>query len=306
MGMLSRVTTGKISRPHLVLIYGPDGIGKTTFGANAPKPVFLGAEQGTNFLDVARFPTPKNWGEVVDAIKELTTENHDYKTLVIDSLDWLEPMLFEQICKEHGAKSIELAAGGYGKGYTEAVERWIAFMKAINQLRETKGMNIILIAHSDTKTFNDAQLQITYERYQLKLHKNASPKFKEWVDSVLFCNYEVYTKKEGSAVQAFGEGERKMWTEGRPGYDAKNRMGLPNCLPLSWEAYETAYKKAIEGGEKPEHVINRIEDLLKNDAATDELRTKVVETVTKHATNLKQLQFIEQKLKERLNAVVEA
>lgn len=306
MGMLDRVTSGKVARPHLILIYGPDGVGKTTFAASAPKPVFLGTEQGTNFLDVARFPTPKNWTEVQAAVLELTTEAHEYKTLVIDSIDWLEPLLYEQICREHGAKSIELAAGGYGKGYTEALERWGQFMKMINVLRETRAMNVILIAHSETKTFNDAQLQITYERYQLKLHKNSSPKFKEWVDSVLFANYEIYTKKEGSAVQAFGEGERKVWTEGRPGYDAKNRMGLPGCLPLSWEAYEKAYNEAIGGGQKPEQVINRIEDLLKNSTVTDELREKVVDTVKKYPQNVKQLLFIEQKLKERIGVAEES
>jgi hypothetical protein len=299
--MLAKVTRGKIVRPHLILIYGPDGVGKSTWAASAPQPVFLGTEQGTNFLDVARFPTPKNWGEIEEAIKELAHEQHDYRTLVIDSLDWLEPLLHEQICREHGAKSIELAAGGYGKGYTEAVERWGRFMKSINHLRETRNMNVILIAHSETKTFNDAQLQISYERYQLKLHKNASPKFKEWVDCVLFANYETYTKKDGSSIQAFGEGERKIWTEGRPGYDAKNRMGLPNCLPLSWEHYEKAYFESIDGGQKPENVINRIEDLLKNPEVTDDLKEKVIETVKKYSENLKQLLFIEQKLKERLN-----
>lgn len=299
--MLSRVTSGKVMRPHLILIYGPDGIGKTTFASEAPQPIFLGTEQGTNFLDVARFPTPKNWNEIGEAIKELTFEPHDFKTLVIDSLDWLEPMLFEQICKEHGAKSIELAAGGYGKGYTEAVERWGHFMKAINHLREARSMNVILIAHSETKTFNDAQLQITYERYQLKLHKNASPKFKEWVDSVLFANFEVYTKKEGSSVQAFGEGERKIWTEGRPGYDAKNRMGLPNCLPLSWDAYESAYRDSLTSEEKPEHVINRIHELLKNELISDELKKLVSETIGKYPTNTKQLVLIEKRLQKRLN-----
>lgn len=300
MGMIARITTGKIIKPHLVLIYGPDGVGKTTFAAQAPQPVFLGPEQGTNWLDVARFPVPENWSNVLEAVKELTLEPHNFKTLVIDSLDWLEPILFEQICKDHSARSIELAAGGYGKGYVEAVERWSQFMKNLNLLREKRNMNIILIAHSETKTFNDAQLQTTYERYVLKLHKNASPKFKEWVDAVLFANYEIYTKKDGSSTQAFGDGDRKMWTEGRPGFDAKNRMGLPFCLDLSWDAYERAYNEAIKGGDKIETIKNRIDELLKNPEISEELKQKVLDTIKEFGDNKKQLLAIEERLKQRL------
>jgi hypothetical protein len=296
MGMLDRVTTGKIKKPHLLLIYGVDGIGKSSFAAGAPKPIFLGTEDGTDHLDVARFPCPESWPDVGMAIQELYKEKHDYKTLVIDSLDWLEPLLYAEICKEHGAKSIELAAGGYGKGYVEAAVRWEAFIKHINRLRIDRQMNVILIAHSELTQHSDAANQITYDKFQLKLHKKSAPKFREWVDSVLFANFEVFAKTEGKELKAFGSGARKIWTEGRPGYDAKNRLGLPECIDLSWDAYVAAIRN-----DNAQSARNRIDDLLKSEQFDDAFRKLVIETVGKAQDYLPQLLKIEAKLKERLD-----
>jgi hypothetical protein len=295
MGMLDRVTTGKIKRPHLVLIYGIDGVGKSSFAAGAPKPIFLGTEDGTDHLDVARFPCPETWSDVGVALTELYKEKHDYKTLVIDSLDWLEPLLYAEICKDHTAKSIELACGGYGKGYVEALVRWEGLIKHLNRIRIDRQMNIILIAHCEIKEHNDAANQITYDKFQLKLYKKTAPKFREWVDAVLFANFEIFSKKDGNEVRVFGEGARKVWTEGRPGYDAKNRLGLPECLDLSWNAYVSAI-----GDDNANSARNRIEDLLKSDEFDDAFRTLVRTTVSKALDYLPQLIKIEEKLKERL------
>jgi hypothetical protein len=300
MSFLDKVTTGRKTKPHLVLIYGPDGVGKTSFAAGAPSPIFLGTEDGTDFLDVARFPSPNSWVDVIESIKELITKEHKFKSLVIDSLDWLEPLLWRQICDEYKVKSIELAAGGFGKGYVEAVDRWAKLMQLLNLVRVKKSMNIILIAHCETKTYNDAQLQVQYERYQLKLDKRASPKFREWVDAVLFANYEIYTQKDGNSIKAFGEGGRRIWTEGRPGFDAKNRMGLKESIGLDFAAYQEAYNEAMVSGPTPEQIINRINDLLHQDVP-EELKAAVLGAVEKAATNAKQLLFIEKRLQDRLN-----
>lgn len=259
-GMLSGVTKGKIKRPVLMCLYGPDGIGKTTFGADAPNPIFLGGERGTDNLDVARFPQPKTWAEVYQAIGELVTEKHDFKSLIVDTLDWIEPLLHSQICQEHNAKTIELACGGYGKGYVEATNHWQRLTKELDKLRDQRGMHVILLAHSEVKTFNDPENQITYDRFQLKLHKNAAAVIREWVDAVLFANLQVYQKKDGAQTRAYGDGARIMYSERRPGFDAKNRLGLPFQLPLSWAAYVEAAEKG--NPESVEAVMVRVDALL--------------------------------------------
>ena len=302
MSMLARVTRGRICRPYAVVIYGPDGVGKTTFGSEAPAPIFLGPEVGSANIDVARFPTPTNWQDVLDATDELIREPHAFKTLVVDSLDWLEPILHEHICREDNAKSIERAAGGYGKGYREAVNYWIQWKNKLEILREKKGMNLVFLAHTEVIPFNDPQTQSTYDRFQMKLHKLASAFFREYVDAVLFVNYEIFVKKENNRTQAYGEGERIAWTERRPGFDAKNRLDLPLQIPLkrgeSWKAFVDAAAKGEP--EKPDAVRSRIEQMLP-DVKDEELLVKVKETIIKAGDHAESLLKIEARLKTILS-----
>ena len=256
MTMLSRVTTGKIVKPKLILLHSIDGIGKSTFASQATCPIFIGAEEGTNNLDVARTPTPETWDEVVSVLDELATEAHPYKTLVIDTLDWLEPVLYRSICKRYNVKTIELACGGYGKGYLEGLTEWQKLIMQLNKCRN-KGMNIILLAHSEIVKFSDPRLQADYDRYQVKLYKKTTALFKEYVDSILFATLRTETTTENSKVRVFGDGDRVMYTEARPGFDAKNRFSLPFELTLSWQSYCDAVKtNTIE--QKPEQVYERI------------------------------------------------
>lgn len=237
MPMLDKVVTGKIKLPVLALIYGPDGVGKTTFAANAPKPIFLGKERGSANMDVARFPEPKNFHEVLEAIRELDGK-HPYQTLVVDSLDWMEPVVWEHICKENKWANIE--EPGYGKGYALANGVWLELVTALSKLREK--MNVILIAHSQVKTFNDPSQPAPYDRYQLKLNDKAAALWREFVDFVGFANYEVYTKvnKGEKKAKAFGDGRRILYTERRPSFDAKNRLGLPFEIALDFNAFQSA------------------------------------------------------------------
>ena len=263
MSKLSQVTRGKIVKPILALVYGPDGVGKSTFGAEAPSPIFLGPEAGTDHLDVSRYPEPQTWNDVQYGLKDIANGDHGHKTLVIDSLDWIEPLLFQAIIKEDakGAKSIETACGGYGKGYVEAVSRWKEeFIMPLNIIRNTRKMNVVLVAHSEVVTFNDPQTQNTYQRYELKLHKKASAMFREYVDAVLFGNYEVFVKKDGLITKTFGDGARCFHTERRPGFDAKNRYGLPYTLPLTWHDF----MDAVQNGrpESAEALHQRIDSLM--------------------------------------------
>jgi DNA polymerase III delta prime subunit len=265
MSMLASVTRGKLRLPHLLLLYGPDGVGKSTFGSQAPSPIFLGPEKGTMNLDVARFPTPKSWQDVIQALDELANLSHEYKTLVIDTLDWLEPLCYAAICKKYETNSIEKAAGGYGKGFREAFNEMVDFRHRLSFLRESKRMNIILLAHSKVTTFEDPTTEHGYSRYELKLQEGASVSiramWREYVDAVLFCNFETFSKGEGKQARGITTRERKMWTERDAGFDAKNRFGLPFEMNLDYVEYDKHVNSTPE--QKSDDVIGRIQELLK-------------------------------------------
>lgn len=298
MGMLlQKATKGKVKKPPLILLYGPDGVGKSSFGAQAPKSIFLCAENGTDNLDVNRLPALKMWSEVFLAISELTNDKHDYQTLVIDSLDWIEPLLHRKICEAHGVKSIELAAGGYGKGYVEAQGEWLQFKDALITLREKRGMNIILLAHADIAVFNDPNIQATYDRYQIKLHKKASALMREFVDNVLFANYVTHPKKEGAKHRVYGDDARAIYTQRRPGFDAKNRFGLPFSFPLSYTDFETALANSTPNN--PEKIKEAIDGMIK-EIGDEELKKLVLDTVEKAGNDSVMLSAIENRLRIRV------
>jgi hypothetical protein len=301
MSKLASVVKGKINRPVLVLVYGPDGVGKSSFAADAPNPIFFGPESGTDHLDVARYPEFKTWSDVLSGLDDLIKNEHDFKTLVVDSLDWMEPMLFQDIITNDAksAKSIETACGGYGKGYVEAEKRWKdEFIDRITVLRNQKKMNIVLIAHSDTVNFNDPQFNVEYKRFELKLHRKASAKFREYVDAVLFCQFkELVRKNESEKSSAFGTGNRIILTEKRPAYDAKNRYGLPHEIEVDPKAKWDSFMSEVRKG-NPESigaVMARIEGQLS--CMTDEkIKTLALESIERAAGNVEQLEKISQRL----------
>lgn len=261
--ILNNVIKGKISSPHFVLIYGTDSVGKSTFGSGAPSPIFLEMENGSDNLDVARLKI-KSFDDINSAIDGLLKEQHDYKSVVIDSLDWLEPLVWNHVCSKNGHKSIE--DFGFGRGYVMALKEWQDFIAALKKLREVKKMNIILIAHSQVKVFNDPSQPQSYDRYQLKLNDKAAALFREAVDAVLFATFETFVKKDGamSKAKAFGDGRRVVFTERRPSFDAKNRMGLPFEIALSWDAFIAAQNES-----KPDKILILKQDITDLIAACD-------------------------------------
>lgn len=263
MALLDNTTTGKVKKPLLALIYGPDGVGKTTFGADAPAPFFIGKEDGSNNLNVTRF-TPNHFLQIMEKLTELEREEHPFKTVVIDSLDWIEPMVFSAVCEEYKKTSIEDVLGGYGKGYLEAMRYWTTLMDKLQKVRTLRGLGVIALAHSQVKVFNDPSQPAPYDRYQLKLNEKASALWREFVDLVGFANFEVYTKaidKEGKKSKAFGEGGRVLFTERRPSFDAKNRFGLPFRLALSY----SDFIQAVNRGEpdSADSLLKQIDELSK-------------------------------------------
>ncbi len=239
MSLLSQITTGKQPKPRRVMLYGTHGIGKSTFGSMAPAPVFLQTEDGLGEIDCARLPLAKSFEDAMGALKALYMEEHEFKTLVVDSLDWLEQLVWAEVCRKKNVQNIEDI--GYAKGYTFAVSEWRMFLEGLDALRNHKNMTIILIAHSKIERFENPETDV-YDRYTPRLHKHASAVVQEWCDEVLFANYKIFTKtsEEGfnkKRTQGVGSGERIIRTTERPAHLAKNRLNLPDELPLDWNEY---------------------------------------------------------------------
>jgi len=249
LGAITR-TGGQFS-PQRILIYGVQGLGKTTFGCSFQSPILLRTEDGAGALDVPTFPTlATSYKDICDAIQALHGE-HPFKTLVLDSLDWLEPLVLRKTCEELGIQRIEDA--GYGKGYVAADDNWRYIMGGLDSLRNGRGMSVVVVAHSEVKTHMPPDGE-AYDRYQIRIHKRAFALWQEWSDMVLFCNYDrriVGDPKKGEKRRAEGEGDRVIFTEERPYYLAKNRWGLPAKITVgqdrTWHAFHQALNTATHG-----------------------------------------------------------
>jgi len=222
-----------------IMVYGVEGIGKSTFGAGAPNPIYILTEDGLGSLNVNHFPLATSFADVIDAISTLYRENHAFQTVVIDSLDWLEAIIQREIEAKYDAKDL-----AYGKGSLIAAERWREILDGLNALRNDKGMAIILIAHTTIKRFDSPEVE-PYDRYQPKLQERSNAVVREWCDAVLFANYKTIVKKDDVGFnqtnnRGISTGERLLFTSERPAYMAKNRYNMPESIPLSWEAFEQA------------------------------------------------------------------
>lgn len=237
---LASITRGLVEGPWRILAYGVEGLGKSTLGAGTPRPIFLASEDGTGHLDVERFPKPESWRDVLDAVTLLAREKHDYKTLVIDTLDWVEPLCWAHVCARDSKANIE--DYGFGKGYQTALDEWRLLLSKLEALRPA-GVNVMVLAHSTQKTWKNPEGD-DFDRFELKVHAKAGGLFKEWSDAVLFANHETFAKKneQTKRVKGVSTGARLLFTERTAAYDAKNRYGLPPFLALSWPELEAAMK----------------------------------------------------------------
>lgn len=227
-----------INAPRLV-VYGVEGIGKSTFAAGAPNPIFILTEDGLGSLSVAHFPIAKTFANVMSAIATLHDESHDFYTVVIDSLDWLENIIWREVEAGHDAKDL-----AYGKGAIIAADRWRQVLEGLDALRLHRKMVVILLAHTTIKRFDSPEVE-PYDRYQPKLQERSSAVIREWADALLFANYKVMVKKDDvgfnkTTNRGFTTGERLLFTNERPAYMAKNRYALPDSIPLSWDAFESS------------------------------------------------------------------
>lgn len=300
---LSAVTRGRVERAPRVLLYGVEGVGKSTFAANAPAPIFLAAEDGTGQLDVARFPEPQGWPDVLEAVEQLTVGDHDFKTLAIDTVDWLEPMIWNYLitrANKSDIKSIE--DFGYGKGYTAALDEWRVLLAALERLRNQRGMGVIMLAHSWIKPYKNPEGD-DFDRFELKLNNKASGLLKEWCDAVLFTRFETFVAKDSKTkrVRGISSGERVIHTVRTAAYDAKNRYDLPEVMPLDYEAF--AQGVASRAPISAEASLSRIEGLLVG--ASNERTAKVRAAIASAKGDAAQLARVADKLAAAVNIAAE-
>jgi hypothetical protein len=220
------------------MVYGPPGVGKTTFASQAPNPVFIATEEGCNDLDVARFPMPANLADVLGYIGELYAEPHEYKAVVVDSLDWLEKLVFDRVCADRRVKTI--GDIDWGKGYTAALAHWKTIVEGLDALRDKRGMMVILTSHATFERFEDPETN-GYDRYVPDLNRHAATLLREWCDEVLFATFSVTVREaDGKFARKVSKaigGDRILRTTQRPSAVAKNRLGMPDEIEFSWSAF---------------------------------------------------------------------
>lgn len=235
------IKQGKVKVPLKLVIYGTEGIGKSTLASNAPDPLFIDIEGGTNQLNVKRLdPAPINWEEFLNQIDYVIKNPDCCKTLVIDTLDAAEVMGIDHVLEKERLKAI---SDEFWKGRTILGTEFNN--KVINRLNRVveNGINVVVLAHSQIKRFENPEEMGTYDRYELKLTKPVASSIKEWCDSLLFLNYKtqvVTTRNVMEKNKAIG-GKRVIHTTHHPAWDAKNRFGLEEELPLTYSSIKAMF-----------------------------------------------------------------
>ena len=248
------ITRGRINGAKKVVIYGPEGIGKTTFASQFPDPLFIDTEGSTKELDVARLPEPSSWTILKEEVRYVMLHPDCCRTLVIDTADWAEKMAIQSVLDEHNKGGIE--DFGYGNGYRYVYEKFGELLNLLNEV-VGKGINVVMTAHATLRKFEQPDEMGAYDRYSMKLidspKTSISAAVKEWSDMVLFANYKtiVITDSKTKKTKAQG-GQRVMYTSHHSCWDAKNRYGLQDELPFSYDSIrEVIESNAVQRNEKP-------------------------------------------------------
>ena len=235
--MALEIMSGKLSNSaQKVVVYGPEGIGKSTFAAAFPGGLFIDTEGSTKELDVRRLQPPSSWSMLMWEVDQVKKDPNVCQSLIIDTADWAEKLCIAELCSKNQVSGIE--SFGYGKGYVYLEEEFGRLLNRLTDLIDL-GINVVITAHDAMRKFEQPDESGAYDRWELKLPKKTAPLLKEWADMLLFANYETYVVKEGSGddkmkkAKAKG-GKRVMYTTHHPCWDAKNRKGLPEKMDFDF------------------------------------------------------------------------
>ena len=267
------ITTGKIDCALKVVAYGSEGIGKTTFAAAFPEPLFIDTEGGTSHMDVRRINRPKSWSELLSIIGEVAATADVCKTLVLDTADWAEQLCVTHVCEKYKQSSIE--SFGFGKGYTYLAEEFGRLLTALDKVIDS-GKNVVITAHAKMRKFEQPDEQGAYDRWEMKLSKQVAPLLKEWCDMLLFLNYKTYVITTDTNSKKAQGGKRVIYTSHHPCWDAKNRHGLPEEMSMDFDNIAHLFKVNIKPAAVEHKPIDRLLSLMAEIEATDAEVQKVV------------------------------
>lgn len=237
--ILSRINKGVITRPQRVVIYGVESVGKTTLVSQALDPLILDTEEGSHHVNTARINIG-SWAELESAVRELAMGGHDFRTVVLDSIDWAEKLAVEEMLVSDKRKSIEDYP--YGKGYTILAERIARLLGALDKLIAA-GMHVCLVGHAKVSRHEPPDGLQAFDRYELRLSRQTAPIVKEWADALLFANFRTkIIEAESGKAKGLGGKERVIYTQRSAAYDAKCRVpNIPDEIPMTWEAVQPIF-----------------------------------------------------------------
>lgn len=244
--MALKTADARSTLPDRIVLYGVEGVGKTTWAAQARKPIFLCAEDGIRNLEATKLLSPtgeaiRSWSDVMGALEELLTEAHDFETLVIDTADWLEPIIKNDVVNEH-CKGSEAGFAAYGRGYDLAMGYWRKLLDALDRLREHRRMEIIMLAHAQLRAEESPSIGVEVKRFNMKIRGSDKcdpcAMIREWSDSFLFATFEEIKREEDNGkTRGNPTGRRVLKTQHAMMWRAKTRWKIPAEIPLSYEAY---------------------------------------------------------------------
>lgn len=294
MGFIDSATRGVLPKSQIYIIYGPNGVGKTTLATAFSQSIIADLEDGSNHVtNTTRISASKlkTYDDLLELIKEV--KNHAFKTFVLDSVESLESLIQDKIKKDNNVVSIEDIP--YGKGMVYTREEFERFMRLMHELRDEKEMNIILVGHSQTKAYSDPNANVTYDRQVLRTNEKVASIIKDLSDSILFLTYKVDTvsQKNKDKVKAYGDGERVIYTQWRPGFDAKSRYQLEFEIPFNLEttSLDEVVNKLLP--KNPEDLAQSCRDLLmriSDEARRNEIAARM-EKVINNPTKLEQFKL---------------
>lgn len=269
--MTLNIISGKVARAVKTVIYGTEGVGKSTLASRFPDPLFVDIEGGTSQLDVRRIEPSQDWEELLGIVNEVAVTPNVCKTLVLDTADAAESICVDYICRKY--KQVSIESFGYGRGYTYLAEEWGRLMSAFDILIDA-GINVTVIAHARQRKIELPEQTGSFDHWEMKLTRQVSPILKEWADLLLFCNYKTFVVSTDSNTRKAQGGKRVMYTSHNPVWDAKNRFGLPDELDLDYQKIFHIFTDVP----KKQTPVERLREMMEEAGITEYQLREVVST----------------------------